>query len=60
MKRGAALENIKLAGYHGNSREALKIYTEHRISLAAYSHAYAQGQALKLAGIPCTCMKCKT
>jgi len=57
MKRGVALENIKVAGYYGESREALRIYTEHRISLAAYSHAYAQGRAQKLAGIPCTCMK---
>lgn len=35
MKRKDALAHIKFAGYHEDSKTAMRIYTENRISYAA-------------------------
>lgn len=59
MKRKDALEHIKVAGYHGDSRGALRIYTEARISHSAYTAAYAAGQRLKNDGVACGCIDCR-
>lgn len=59
MTRSLALSSIRVAGYHGDDREAVRIYTESRISLAAYSNAILQGQQMKANGMACSCMKCK-
>lgn len=59
MTHSAALTHITVAGYHGDNREAVRIYTASRISLAAYSTAILQGKSMRKNGIACTCMKCK-
>lgn len=59
MTRNAVLTHIRVAGYHGDDREAVRIYSENRISLAAYSTAILQGKSMRRNGIACTCMKCK-
>lgn len=59
MNRNAALAHIRVAGYHGDDREAVRIYTETRMSLAAYSTAILQGKSMRRNGIACTCPKCK-
>ncbi len=59
MTRITALNHIKVAGYHGDNRAAMRIYAESRISLAAYSNAILQGKRMKENGMACTCMNCK-
>lgn len=59
MQRKDALAHIKVAGYHEDSKAAMRIYTENRISYAAYSDAYAAGRQAKASGIPCGCTGCQ-
>ncbi|AIG04669.1 hypothetical protein HZ99_21700 [Pseudomonas fluorescens] len=58
MTRKDAIALIKLAGYHGDTKTALRIYTENRVSYTAYSEAYARGAQLKQEGMACTCFEC--
>jgi hypothetical protein len=59
MKRKEALAHIKFAGYHEDLKAAMRIYTENRISYAAYSDAYAAGKQFKAKGMPCGCSDCQ-
>jgi len=59
MTRKDALAHIKVAGYHGDLKSAMRIYTENRVSHAAYSEAYAMGRQLKSNGMPCGCNDCQ-
>lgn len=59
MDRKQALAAIKFAAYHNDSREALRVYVENRISRAAYEKAWAAGVELKKGGMRCTCYRCK-
>lgn len=58
MKRKDAIAHIKVAGYHGDTKTAMRIYTEHRISFKTYTEAFARGRELKAEGMPCTCTDC--
>ena len=58
MTRKDAIALITLAGYHGDTQTALRIYTEKRVSYTAYSEAYARGAQLKQEGMACTCFEC--
>lgn len=58
MKRKDAIAHIKVAGYHGDTKTAMRIYTEHRISFQTYTEAFARGRELKAEGMPCTCTNC--
>ncbi|WP_271198509.1 hypothetical protein [Pseudomonas turukhanskensis] len=58
MTRKDAIALIKVAGYHGDTKTSLRIYTENRVSYAAYSEAYARGGQLKQEGMACTCFEC--
>jgi hypothetical protein len=59
MKRADALNAIRFAGYHDDSRTAVRIYVENRISRAAYVGAWAEGQIAKQNGKPCGCPQCQ-
>ncbi|MNP04982.1 hypothetical protein D3C76_969210 [compost metagenome] len=59
MKRKDAIAHITVAGYHDDSRTAMRIYTENRISYQVYTKAYAKGAQLKSEGMACTCFQCK-
>lgn len=59
MKREDALAHIRIAGYHGDTRAAMRIYVENRISHKAYTDAYARGAELKKSGMACSCSRCK-
>lgn len=60
MKRADAVALIKVAGYHGDGKTAMRIYIENRVSHKAYSEAFARGEQLKREGMPCTCRECQT
>lgn len=49
---------ITVAGYHDDSRTAMRIYTEKRISYQVYTEAYAKGAQLKSEGMARTCFQC--
>ncbi|MGY2353998.1 hypothetical protein ACW9H6_22125 [Pseudomonas sp. SDO528_S397] len=57
MKRKDAIAHITVAGYHDDSRTAMRIYTENRISYQVYTEAYAKGAQLKSEGMVCTCFQ---
>lgn len=58
MKRKDALAHIRIAGYHGDKRGFMRIYTEHRISLQVANAEYARGEEMKKNGVPCKCFDC--
>lgn len=60
MKRADALAHIRLAGYHGDDRAFMRLYTENRISYATAKQARDAGAAARRAGVPCNCHSCKT
>lgn len=59
MKRADALANMRIAGYHGDDRAFMRIYTENRISYAAAKRERDSGAAAKRAGTACGCNSCK-
>ncbi|MCS4315555.1 hypothetical protein M2397_005889 [Pseudomonas sp. BIGb0381] len=59
MNRKDALAHIKFAGYHEDSKTAMRIYIENRVSHAAYIDAYAAGRQIKANGMPCGCNDCQ-
>lgn len=60
MKRQDALSFIRIAGYHGDQRTFMRLYTENRVNLDAAREAFAKGAAQKLGGMTCACHECKT
>ncbi|MGY2172145.1 hypothetical protein [Pseudomonas gingeri] len=59
MNRKDALAHITTAGYHGDHKTALRIYTEQRISRQAYDDAFSRGAQLKRDGMRCICPQCQ-
>lgn len=59
MKRKDALLAIRIAGYHDDKRAFMRLYTEHRISLAVAQEEYDRGASMKAAGVGCSCYECK-
>ena len=59
MKRKDALAHIRIAGYHGDKRGFMRIYTEHSISLEAANAEYIRGEEMKKNGVQCSCAQCK-
>jgi hypothetical protein len=53
------LDAIKVAGYHGDERTAMRLFVESPVSFQAYREAYRKGRIAKLAGVPCTCPDCR-
>ena len=58
MKRKQAIEDIKVAAYHEDIKQAMRIYVESRVSHRSYTLAVAEGRRLKAAGVPCSCHGC--
>ena len=59
MKRSMVLEEIKQAGWHGDSEKAGLIVAQNGIGSAAARKAYTDGQKAKKRGEPCGCDVCK-
>lgn len=58
MNRKSAIANIRIAGYHNDHRSMVRIYTEHRISLAVAREAFELGEKQKAGGMKCGCPDC--
>ena len=58
MKRKDALDYIRIAGYHNDTKTSTRIYCEARISLQAANEAFHTGQKQKENGVKCTCREC--
>ena len=58
MKRSKALEEIKGAGWHGDSQKASLIVALNGIGSAAARKAYMDGQKSKERGESCGCAEC--
>lgn len=59
MDRKTALQVIKVAGYHEDSKTFMRTYTENRISYSAAMKMYEVGYQQKKAGVKCDCSQCK-
>lgn len=59
MRRDDLLACIRVAGYHGDQRAYMRLYTENRISHAAARDAYRDGERAKARGIACSCADCR-
>lgn len=58
--RQIALADIRVAAYHDDTKTAVRIYTENRISRAAFNAQWAAGRKQRQDGMPCGCHQCKT
>lgn len=58
MTRKEALAAIKVAAYHENTKEMMRLYIENRISKKAYDEAVEKGRIAKLSGVGCSCYRC--
>ncbi len=58
MTRKIALDVLRIAGYHNDSKIFVRTYVENRISLAAANKEWRLGQSMKTAGAPCSCRDC--
>ena len=54
-KRDRLLQQIKIAGYHSDSRSATRLLAENPISRKAYNDAWLSGVYARKNGIPCSC-----
>lgn len=58
-RREVALTLARVAGYHGDMKEFVRVYVEYRVAMPAMQEAYNAGFRAKINGIPCTCHVCK-
>ena len=49
---------IRIAGFHGDSRSYVRLYTENRIKRAEADEAWSQGQRQRAGGMRCSCHEC--
>lgn len=59
MKRKDALQYLKYAGYHNDSKEFIRLYVENRVSISVAREWFAKGQQAKAGGVKCNCYQCK-
>lgn len=52
MKRAHAITYLQIAGYDDDKEAWTRLYIENRISYAAAKKAWAQGVAMRQAGVP--------
>ena len=57
-KRELVFQQIKVAGYHGDSRTATRLLIENPISRKRYNEAWDAGAKAKSAGVSCSCYRC--
>lgn len=60
MNRKTALVTLRFAGYHSDSSLWTRTYIENRVSRAKANEEWARGASMKVAGIPCTCLDCRS
>jgi len=58
-RREVVLQQIKVAGYHYDSRTATRLLVENPISRKSYNEAWESGQRARAAGISCSCFQCQ-
>lgn len=58
MKRADAIAYLRVAGYHEDSGEFVRLYVENRISHASAKQAFNEGRAMRVNGVKCTCREC--
>lgn len=58
-KRDRLLQQIKIAGYHSDSRAAVRLLAENPISRKAYNDAWLSGVSAREKGVPCSCFQCQ-
>ena len=59
MKRKDVLDLIRIAGYHDDREEFMRLFCENRVRYAAALAAYDVGVGQKASGMKCACFHCK-
>lgn len=59
MKRGVAIDLLRVAGYHNDQRAFVRLYVENRISRKVAAEEFNRGYALRRSGVDCGCFECK-
>lgn len=57
-KRDTALALMRVAGYHGDTRERVRLIVESRVNRQAMDEAWSQGRRAKENGVRCDCREC--
>lgn len=59
MRRVDVISWIVHAGFHRDSKAAVRVAVEHRVSRLAMNEAFKKGRAMFEAGRQCDCDQCK-
>lgn len=59
-KRSDTLGAIRFAGYHGDSRTAIRLALDNRVSNKILREQFALGAQRRAEGVRCGCHECKT
>ena len=58
MDRKTLLVRLRVAGYHEDRRDWTRLYVEGRVSFHVARQEWDRGQAMRSAGVRCTCREC--
>ena len=58
-KRETALVLMRVAGYHNDQRDRVRLLVESRVNRQAMDAAWMDGQAAKRNGVRCDCYQCR-
>ena len=58
MTRQRALQSMRVAGYHADTKEFTRLLIENRVSKPAANEAWLSGVTAKKSGMKCTCADC--
>lgn len=60
MKRSDAINAMRIAGYHDDSKRFTRLLVENRVARDVADKAWILGKKQKAGGMPCACPNCKT
>lgn len=58
MTRQHALQFMRIAGYHADTKSFTRLFVENRVSKSASNEAWLAGVSAKKSGMKCTCLDC--
>ena len=57
-QREHSLAKMRIAGYHNDQRDRVRLIVESRVNRAAMNAAWSDGVKAKAAGAKCSCFEC--
>lgn len=59
MKRNVAISMMRVAGYHDDQRERVRLIVESHVNRQTMDSAWVDGQNAKKNGVRCDCFECR-